>query len=398
MQGRGEDDDRTDILDGGAETVPRADPGNAITEIQCDAPASDATAVLPGALRRKPRRVVPWIVFSSLSIAVAVPLAYYIYSRTPPTTDIAQPQADTYSQALHLAESALLQGEVATLPAQLLGQLRRQPADAKLRALLEDAVNYRDMHYLLEMNRVLDVVETRRSLPFHTPLFIQAGRTSIDAALGSSETIDRLVDAGRAWRSGELVVAIDTVKQLASQSGNLQAEAMLSHYTKVVKDYEVVATLQGDPGYPQALLAFYLSLDPRRDRFFWQRLEQDFRLAGDAVAPDIAQQLQRAASLWGSYHDSGGFNEATLLFGATNDGFRVRAGELTEASNLLDAAAGLLQGAQAEGNQTSLFPALIQEEIREQRERLELLGRFNDDAVIHSRLLLLPSIGAVGQR
>jgi hypothetical protein len=386
------EDDATEILGQERDAGSRTDPADTITEIHLGPPTVKGTVVAPRPSRGKTWPLSRWIAVGVLSIALSILLVYYIFNRQPPAIDKAQAQADAYRNTLTLAELAIDEGEVDTLPALLLSQARMQPDNADIRALLRDATHYRDMLYLQQSGRLLDLAEARRAHTFHSTLFEQAARHHIDGDLGSPALIQHLTSAGDAWRTGELVAAITAVKQLATERGNAQAEAMLHHYSRVVKDYETLSGQATDPAYPQALLAFYLGLDPLQDQFFWGRLESDFKLARDLLADNASQQLQHAGHLWGSYHSHGGIDGRMRQNFAVNNEFRQRAGELTEANRLAREVASLLQPLPGQaGKKTTLFLTLIDKEMLLQRDRLEALRRFNDEAVLASRLLMLPA-------
>jgi hypothetical protein len=386
------EDDATEILGQDSDAGSRTNPADAITEIHLGAPTSIGRAVAAKPTHSGKWPLSRWIAAGVLSVALSILLVYYIFNRQPPAIDTAQAQADAYRNTLKLAEFAIDQGEVDTLPALLLSQARRQPDNVDIRALLRDATHYRDMLYLQQSGRLLDLEKTRRDQTFHSTLFEQAARNHIDGNLGSPALIQHLTSAGDAWRAGELVAAITAVKQLATERGSAQAEAMLHHYSRVVEDYETLSGRTTDPAYAQALLAFYLGLDPLQDRFFWGRLERDFKLARDPLADNASQLLQRADHLWGSYHSHGGIDGRMRQNSAADNEFRLRAGELTEANRLVREVASLLQPLPGQaGKKATLFLALIDKEMLVQRDRLEALRRFNDEAVLASRLLMLPA-------
>jgi hypothetical protein len=386
------EDDATEILGQDSDAGSRTNPLDTITEIHLGAPTSMGRAAAPKPPHSAKWHFSPWIAAGVLSIALSILLAYYIFNRQPPAIDKAQPQVDAYRNTLTLAEFAIDEGEVDTLPALLLSQARRQPDNADIQSLLRDATHYRDMLYLQQSGRLLDLAKARRDHTFHSTLFEQAAHHHIDGDLGSPALIQHLTSAGDAWRAGELVAAITAVKQLASEHGSAQAAAMLHHYSRVVEEYEALSGRATDPAYPQALLAFYLGLDPLQDQFFWGRLESDFKLARDPLADNAAPQLQRAGHLWASYHSHGGIDGRMRQNSAADNEFRQRAGELTEANRLAREVASLLQPLPGQaGKKTTLFLTLIDKEMLLQRDRLEALRHFNDEAVLASRLLMLPA-------
>jgi len=390
---QGDNGDATEILQQDDTTSPRVDPADAPTEID-RGDAADTVVVTGSAAssREKTGLHARRIAAGGLSLGLIIMLVYTIAHRQPAPTDTAQPATDGYSEALAQAETAIRQGDVRSLPAVLLNHARTMPDNTDMQALLHDATLYRDMQFLLENGDLLQLAATRRRESFHTPLFEQYARLHIDPDLGAAAALQGLATAREAWRAGELVQAITAAKQVRSATPNTQAQAMLMHYSKVVDDYEALSGQTPDKAVAQKLLAFYAGLDPLQDRFFWRNLEKDFKQVEDPLAASNAQQLQRAGRLWSSYQGHAGINGAMRQAAGADSGFRQRAEELNEARRLVSEVTDTLyQPGQTEA-EASLLLQLIDEEVGLQRDRLQMLLRFNNETVLNDRLLLLQPI------
>lgn len=386
---QGDNNDATEILHRDDATSLRADPADAVTEIDRGDAAAD-TLIENGAstLRETSGQRPLWLAAGCILLVII--LAYAAAKRQPAPTYSAQPVTDGYSAALALAATAIEQNDVRSLPAVLLSSAREMPDSPDMQALLQDATLYRDMHFLLETEDILQLSAIRLGESFHTPLFEQSTRQQIDPHLGAVATRQELTTAREAWRAGDLVAAITAAKQVHSATGNIQAKAMLLHYANVVHDYEALSGQTQDPAFAQKLVAFYAGLDPVQDRFFWSNLERDFEQLQDPLATSSAQQLQRAARLWSSYQGHAGINGAMRQAAAAGNEFRQRAVELEQAKrHLKDVVDTLHQTAQTEA-EASLFPRLVDDEVRLQRDRLQMLLRFNNENVLRERLLMLP--------
>ena len=392
-----DEDDATEILAQDDETVYRADPLDTVTEVHDDSTTATATATTLIPAQQKKRQLSWRIIAGLLSLLLVSALGYYIFNQPPPATNTVQSRIDLYPEALTMAESAIAQGEVDTLPALLLRQSRRQPGNAQVQALLQDATHYRDMLYLLHKQHLLDLAESRRRHTFHSALFEQAAQHYLDPGLGAPAILQHLSQARDAWQAGELVKAITLVNQQTNEAGGQQAKAMLRHYSRVVEDYETLSTQKTDPGYLQVLLSFYLGLDPWEDRFFWRRLEGDFKQVQDPLAAGRSKQLQRVGQLWSSYRSQGGIDGPMRQDASAANTFPQRAKELTEADSLLREMASSLQSLEQSGEQARLLPTTIDKEIQVQRERLQALRRFNDEAILSSRLLMLAPADTASQ-
>ena len=108
-----------------------------------------------------------------------------------------------------------------------------------------------------------------------------------------SMSVTPLFRAEEAWRTGELVDAITIVKRLSSGPGGQLAAARLSHYSRVLQDYEKLSAMASGPEYARQMTSFYLALNPVDDQFFWQYLEQDFERIATPELADVAWQFLR---------------------------------------------------------------------------------------------------------
>ena len=252
------------------------------------------------------------------------------------------------------------------------------------------------MLYLQANGHLLELAQARRRRAFESSLFETSARRHIDAALPPAALLQRLSQARDAWRSGELVAAISALKRLTDETGNSQAEAMLRHYARLVQGYEALSERGTGGRDAQALVAFYLDLDPAQDQFFWRRMERDLS-AADAAAAAALRRVQRAGQLWADYRRRGGIDGSMRQAATAHAGFAERAASLVEADTLLRAAAALLHPRGNAAAHNLLLPALVREELQMQRERLVLLQRFNNEAVFARRLRLLQDPARAGQ-
>jgi hypothetical protein len=391
------EDDATEIL-GRNDTVATA------TELDATLPhtyakplteSATATQLLPAQKRKW--QSYRWIA-AALSCVLLATIVYYFVKPQPPTSIPEPSSVDAYHSALAVAESAVDKGEIQALPALLLSHWRKQPDNVGIRNLLRDATHYRDMLYLLQESRLMDLAEERRTHALHSSLLEEAARQNIDKALPPTALLQQWSDARDAWRVGDLVTAISSVKQLATDSSHPQARAMLQHYSQIVEDYETLSVLKNNPDYTQKLLSFYLGLDPLDDHFFWARLEKDFQRATAQPTASLSQMLQRGADLWSHYHSQGGIDGEMRQAPMAGNAFPQRAAQLSEASGLLRKVASQRPLPEQAGERAERFPALLDEEIRAQRERLETLLRFNDEDLLTSRLDMLPHSVATSRR
>jgi len=394
MQGEGGKDEVTETLSRDLDTVVDETTAETVTEVQPGDSDVTVTVAMTRPSRGEKRRWLWWLVAGGLAVAIAALLGGYFSNRQPPALDNAVPRVDIYGEALELAGSAIARDNINSLPRLLLSLLDGQPDNVEVQGLLEDAINLRNMLYLQEKGRVLELAEARGSQTFHSSLFEEAARQQIVQSLPPPAIIQRLSAARDAWRSGDLVAAITAVKEVATETENQQAQAMLHHYSQVVEDYEALSSQDSGSDYAQSLLSFYLGLDPQQDLFFWQRLEKDFKMTGDTLPLEASQQLQRAGLLWSNYKNQGGIDWGMLPVAGADTEIRKRLGELAEANKLVKAVTGLLEPTGHAVSKTHLFPSLVNEELSLQRSRFEELRNFNDDAVLEDRLFMLPTTEA----
>lgn len=354
-----------------------------------------ATQLLPTQKRKWPSSAL--IAIATLSGMLLVLVVYYFLAPQPPAPSPEPARVDAYQSALAIAGSAIRNSEMETLPALLLGHSREQPDNAEVRNLLQDATRYRDLLYLLQRSRLMDTAAERRAHVFHSSLLEEAARQNIDNTLPPADLIRQLTDARYAWRGGDLVTAITSVKKLAAATNHQEARGMLQHYSRVVQDYETLAVLVDSSEYPQKLLSFYLQLDPLEDHFFWERLEKDSQRATAQPAAALSKQLQDAAHLWSRYHSQGGIDGEMRQAPMAGNAFAQRAAELSQVSEQLGQVASGLHRPQQAGGPPWHFPALLEEEIAVQRDRLQTLLRFNEEAILKDRLDMLPRPAATSR-
>ncbi|MCB1675215.1 MAG: hypothetical protein KDI01_02930 [Halioglobus sp.] len=384
------DDDGTEILQRDAGTAGSTNLAAAATQVQSASCEPTDTLIVAPPHHGRSWHWRWWVAALALTLVVAGALAYYAVNRSPATIDTARLRHDAYDEAHALATRALERGDVATLPARLLVHARAQPDHPGLSALLRDAARYRDMLDLRERGHLLALARARRSRVFESPLFEDRARRTIDTAMPPAAILQRLLEAEDAWHRGDLVAAISSVKQLSDKPGNPQAQAMLQRYSQLVQNYEALSA-QGTGGRNTAdLLAFYLGLDPVRDRFFWSRLARDAR-STDASAAQAWLDLQRAGQLWSDYHRGGGIDGPMRQAAAANAAFGERAAQLTTAAELVHAVIEQMPPPQPATARPRLLPTLIGEEIGVQRDRLQGLQQFNNEAVFARRLQMLQS-------
>lgn len=365
----------------------------AATEVQPPIGMQPSQVIPPAAAGRGTPPLVRWLSVAAVVIAVAL-AALLLVDRLDLASDGTVPRGDPAAPALAVAEAALAAGDVEDLPARLLATVRDHPDNPALEALLADANRYLELRHLRESGQLLALAQQRAEAPFESPVFEAAAAREVDPAVPAADVVERMAAAEAAWEQGELVEAIEGVRQLSKAPGGEWAAQRLQHYTRVVEAYDQLSAAAGNAEYPRLLLAFYLGLDPLRDRFFWARLARDFEPAGGEVAA-AAGQLESAARAWGNYWYSGGITGAMRQDARSRNLFGRLAAELQDTRQYLAAVTARL--VQLGGGTTGahLFPSLVDAEIARQRTRLRTLLEFHDDPVLVERLQQLPPAAGV---
>lgn len=329
--------------------------------------------------------------FPVVAVVFAVALATLVLvdrsARIP--EEPARDQTAPFEQAMARAQTFLAAGTANELPAHLLGAVRSYPGNRSLEALLADATDYESLLYLQESRQLPSLARRRAEINFNYPSFENAAAREVDPAIPAADIVASMVRAEADWERGELVAAINTVRDINEGPGAGWAELRLRHYTWVVETYEQLTMTVGDPTYSKRLLGFYLGLDPLRDRFFWNRLAGDFASATQDLAA-AEGELRSAARTWESYWDNGGITGALRQRADITELYRAQAEALAETQHHLALATALatrLGGGDVTGR---LFPSTVRAEVARQRERLQALLAVNDDPVLAQRLRLLP--------
>ena len=365
----------------------------AATEVQPPIGMQPSQVIPPAAAGRGTSPLVRWLAVAAVVIAVAL-AALLLIDRLDLASDGAVPRGDPAAPALAVAEAALAAGDVEDLPARLLATVRDHPDNPALEALLADANRYLELLHLRESGQLLALAQQRAEAPFESPVFEAAAAREVDPALPAADVVERMATAEAAWERGELVEAIEGVRQMSKAPGGEWAAQRLQHYTRVVEAYDQLSAATGNAEYPRLLLAFYLGLDPLRDRFFWARLARDFEPAGGEVAA-AAGQLESAARAWGNYWYSGGITGAMRQEATSRNLFGRLAAELQDTRQYLTAVTARLVQLGGDITAEHLFPSLVDDEIARQRTQLRTLLEFHDDPLLVERLQQLPAAAGV---
>ena len=197
-------------------------------------------------------------------------------------------------------------------------------------------------------------------------------------ALGCSDAVD---------------LATRLLQELTTTPWPEPAQRQLERNARITGDYARLQAAQGTPGYEEQLLRFYASLDPARDGYFLDMLEDEFDSHREKALARAQQSFEDARAGWQKYRDKGGIGGVQRLEARISSSFRELAKLLSEAYR--DASYGRKLYSLLNADHPEEWDELytqIAKEVELQRRSLSELAMVLEPSLKQAKLNLIPDL------
>ncbi len=226
---------------------------------------------------------------------------------------------------------------------------------------------------------------------YQTPVFRERILFIREKVLPPAGIVSQYDYALSAWKNGELDTAMAALESLSGQRWGEVAERRLEHNRRLISEFERLKQAKGSAGYEKQLLTFYSTLDPVRDVYFVEAVEDEFQLHSKKALVQAQQALAAARGAWGKYLKSGGIRGLHRLEANISPTYRRLAKLLTESYE------DMIQGLRVYTLLRTAYPAewdalheKILNEVRLQRRSLTELAMVLEPSLKQAKLDLLP--------
>ena len=288
-------------------------------------------------------------------------------------------------------QETLRSGEAESLHA-VLGDFEnkytRVTGTQKLRSDLE---SYQLIEADLQAEHWISASHKASATEFQTPVFREQVQRVAASELPPGDVVRRYDAALADWKRGNIEQAMNSLEQLAKERWGEVAETRLQRNKRLIGDFEMLKTVQNDTDYNTRLLAFYRTLDPVRDSYFVDAVEEEFQIHSSRALEQAQQEFGVSRVAWDKYREGGGIRSLYRLEARVSVAFRRLAGLLTESHESMakgKAVYSLLKtGLPAEWAE---LDSQIANEIRLQRQSLDELTMVLEPSLKQAKLELLP--------
>lgn len=292
--------------------------------------------------------------------------------------------------------------------ASLLEDGEAEPAQARFERFQREHPEVRHLAaFETDLERMLAIAEARRAQAldrflalasdgeFETPYFRKLGAPISLEQRQAAQAKRLLEQSNRLWREGKLADAVESlasVEDAGPWTG--LAAAQRAYYQSLQQGFASLLGQVGEASYPDALIDFYVGLDPKEDAFLRTALADDFA-AQRARAAERAETLAaEGAERWATFEQTfQGIGGGLRLENQVSDAFRELASQLTQALDLLQRAHRLypLLDLEAPAALAGNHQQAV-DEVSRQRNALESLRFVLGDDLVRDKLALLPEL------
>jgi pSer/pThr/pTyr-binding forkhead associated (FHA) protein len=281
--------------------------------------------------------------------------------------------------------------DVASLHSVLADFEGRYPRIVGIEKLRSDLDNYLVVDAEISSKNWIQAYRLLSVNGYQTPVFRERVLLITEKVLPPAEIVSRYEHALSAWQSGELDTAMAALESLNGQRWGEIAERRLEHNRRVISDYEALKQVKGSPGYEKQLLTFYSTLDPARDVYFVEAVEDEFQSHRKKALAEAQQAFAAAQGAWDKYQKSGGIRGLHRLEANVSPTYRRLAKLLTQSYENMTR--GLRVYKLLRTGQAAEWDALtvkILNEVRLQLRSLTELAMVLEPSLKQAKLDLLP--------
>jgi len=291
---------------------------------------------------------------------------------------------DTVDEQLQADEAAALQVVLADFG-------ERYPRIAGTDKLRSDLDNYLVLDAEISSKNWIRAYQLLSVDSYKTPVFRDRILSIRENVLPPAGIVSRYDNALSAWQQGEINTAMAALESLSGQRWGEVAERRLEHNRRLIDAFETLKQAKGSPGYAKQLLAFYSTLDPGKDVYFVEAVEDEFQFHRKKALAEAQQAFAAARGAWEKYRKSGGIRGLHRLEAKVSPGYRRLAKLLTESYENMTGGLSVYKllhtGYAAELDE--LYVKILNE-VRLQRRSLDELAMVLEPSLKQAKLDLLP--------
>ncbi len=267
----------------------------------------------------------------------------------------------------------------------------KYPLIKGLDKLTDDFENYLILHKKVDEQAWLDAIEIVNNTLFMTPPFNEQVDGLRKSTLPPEEIALEYQKAADAWSNGRGDASLSILSTLATSDWGEAATHLISHRKSIWQEYLLINTLPAGKRDSAKILAFYESLDPAHDSFFFQALFSDYKEHQSDALAKAQQLLAEAKAIWGKYLSDGRISGITRLESSVSAAFRQQAARLSNTHEKSSQAIAIYRFLDSEAPERDLqmYDDILRE-TRLQRRSMQELKMVLESDLYETKISLLP--------